>query len=1593
MSALNQVLSGLGVKGAVTRGGPGRGGYLIKTNDAGYMDVETLPFSISAHRTYYVDQYNAGSASAERTGSITNPFLEISEALAVNLSESQGGTPMTVILGRGSYAGFTLQSPTNNGQTSVTLVSTSPGDTIITSEIQVQTASVAVTLTLSGVRSAAISRSSNPGVFNVYLMNRAQTGNLSAISGSTGTAYIFPGCSGGARTNMTAVWMTNALETNFAIVTGTSANWTSVPTLVNAALDQLALRTKGLEDVASGNVLKLDGSSAFKDTATQLFNIRRTGFVTTVGYVMPAANASVLIPSRSGTLAVIADSAGTGALSDATWSADKLVAQFALKVSKAGDSMSGDLTLTDKALKLTEGLNTITLSAAGLTGSHAVTLGDYAGQITVMGNAFNAANQLVKLNAGTYVTNDISYTPGTSGDWSPAPALMSTAFDQLAARAKSLETSVSGGVLKLDGSSEFADSATQLFKIGRAGFKTTVAYVTPAANATVTVPNKTGILAVIDDSAGAGVLNSTWSTDKLTTQMGLKVSKAGDTMTGNLVLSNTALQITKTTDLVTKTLTITVPVISADRAVTLGDYAGEITVMGNAFNAANQLVRLDSGARVSNDTNYTPGISGNWSPAPTAVSIALDQLAARVNSVETGTIGGVLKLDGSSEFANGITQLFKIGRQSGDPLTGYRTTVAYVTPAANATVTIPNKTGILPIVDDSSGTGVLNSTWSTDKLVAQLALKLNKAGGAMTGNLILADSGLQITRLVSGSPDVTYTLGVTAPALSADHAVTFGNFSGQVTVLGNTVNAASGIIRADTDYKLPAANGSLLTGITATQAGLGNVSNNAQLTRGANDYTAGIVVKLAPVANDLLLIEDSESGGVKKYMALSAIPGFGGEANTVSNLGSTGYGLYTGKAGTDFQFKKLIAGTNTYFDVTTDSITINATGTGGGAGEGDFTGSSGSVADNFVSFGNTSGKIGKDSGYNAGSFAAASHYHTAEALTSGTLDSARLPAPGHLTKGGVALPETSSGKLYDDSGNWITLSYAAASHSHAGSDITSGTLDGDRLPAISTTKKGAVPATGTPSGKFLCDDNTWKSTLGLGDFVGPSIAVDGNIVVFDGVTGKLGKDSGSKVADFAAASHNHNASAINAGTLDSARLPSAAASTKGAIALPATSTGLFLKDDGSWASVSSEGGNFVGPSSAVDSNFVAFNTTTGHLGKDSGYSAASFAAASHNHNASAINAGTLDAARLPAPAALARGGVALPATSSGKVYTDDGNWTALTGTGDFVGPSSAVDSNFMAFNTATGKLGKDSGYSAASFAAAGHSHAGTDITSGTLDGDRLPAISTTKKGAVPATGTPSGKFLKDDGNWVSSGMGLGDFVSPASSVTNNFVAFNNSSGKLGKDSGYNASSFATTSHVHGASDITSGTLSSARLPAPAAAAKGGVALPATSTGLFYKDDGTWGTGGGMGDFTGPVGSVTDNLVSFADTTGKLGKDSGFNWKWQQQSCTDNTVTHIVIGDKRYSCALEIWLVVKIVLLAGDVLMRNYKYRILSTGTAVIDDTDGEYFDNWPSEYSGALTLSTDIASNDIRMNIDCVNIGVGATITASYHALKSPVIV
>jgi hypothetical protein len=63
--------------------------------------------------------------------------------------------------------------------------------------------------------------------------------------------------------------------------------------------------------------------------------------------------------------------------------------------------------------------------------------------------------------------------------------------------------------------------------------------------------------------------------------------------------------------------------------------------------------------------------------------------------------------------------------------------------------------------------------------------------------------------------------------------------------------------------------------VTNTQVGLGNVTDDAQLKRAANDFST-FTEKGTPVGADLILIEDSAAAGVKKKVQITNLPGGGG---------------------------------------------------------------------------------------------------------------------------------------------------------------------------------------------------------------------------------------------------------------------------------------------------------------------------------------------------------------------------------------------------------------------------------------------------------------------------------------------------------------------------------------------------------------------------------------------------------------------------------------------------------------------------------------------------------------------------------------------
>lgn len=340
------------------------------------------------------------------------------------------------------------------------------------------------------------------------------------------------------------------------------------------------------------------------------------------------------------------------------------------------------------------------------------------------------------------------------------------------------------------------------------------------------------------------------------------------------------------------------------------------------------------------------------------------------------------------------------------------------------------------------------------------------------------------------------------------------------------------------------------------------------------------------------------------------------------------------------------------------------------------------------------------------------------------------------------------------------------------------------------------------------------------------------------------------------------------------------------VTLGTPSAGQVLKySTGGWI-------NDTSPITAHDIQSVSIHTasglTAGHFLKASSPTAFSFAA----HGLGATDVGAVDGPGSSTDNAIARyhettghviqdslitiddtGTINIP---SGQTYNIDGSAHTHDYSLVYLGISAkAADSDKLDGNDST------------AFAAASHNHSATNITSDTLDGDRLPAISTSKKGAVPATGVASGKYLKDDGNWDTPTGGAGDVTGPASTVDNEIARFHSTDGKTIQasagvtidDSGtinipsgqtYNINGSA---HVHNHNDlINKGTYSHSSIDNHINAASGTVHLPSMTgnSGKVLGNDGTtsaWQTAG-TGDVTGPAASVDNEIARYHSTGGK-----------------------------------------------------------------------------------------------------------------------------
>lgn len=93
--------------------------------------------------------------------------------------------------------------------------------------------------------------------------------------------------------------------------------------------------------------------------------------------------------------------------------------------------------------------------------------------------------------------------------------------------------------------------------------------------------------------------------------------------------------------------------------------------------------------------------------------------------------------------------------------------------------------------------------------------------------------------------------------------------------------------------------------ITESQiSDLSHVDPNAIHDNVASEISV-VTEKVTPISGDFILIEDSAAGNIKKRVQIGNLPTGSGEANTGSNQGTDGVGVFNTKVGLDLQFRHI----------------------------------------------------------------------------------------------------------------------------------------------------------------------------------------------------------------------------------------------------------------------------------------------------------------------------------------------------------------------------------------------------------------------------------------------------------------------------------------------------------------------------------------------------------------------------------------------------------------------------------------------------------------------------------------------------------------
>lgn len=411
---------------------------------------------------------------------------------------------------------------------------------------------------------------------------------------------------------------------------------------------------------------------------------------------------------------------------------------------------------------------------------------------------------------------------------------------------------------------------------------------------------------------------------------------------------------------------------------------------------------------------------------------------------------------------------------------------------------------------------------------------------------------------------------------------------------------------------------------------------------------------------------------------------------------------------------------------------------------------------------------------------------------------------------------------------------STAAQTFAGAKTFSSTILGNISGNAGTaTALSANPTDCTP-GQFAnaidAQGNLTCAAAGAGDVVGPAGATDNALPLFNGITGKLIKNSILTVS----------------GSVITASVSGSAMYAKQLMATPTgCSVGQFATSIDALGNLScgtpTGTGDVTGPAGATDNAIPLFNGATGKVIK----------------NSILTVSGSVIVASISGSAMYAKQLMATPTGCSAGQFASSidalGNLSCGTpaGAGDVTGPASSTDNAITLFNGTSGKIVKDSILTVA----------GSVITA-SISGSSMYA----KQFISNPTDCGGGQFanaIDQFGNLTCASAGTGDVVGPGSATDSAVALFDTTTGKLLKNSSVTVAGSTMTASISGLATYATQLAANptdcgANNFATAIDAQGNLTCAVPGSGTYV---------------VGP-GSATDNAIAlFNGITGKIIKDS------------------------------------------------------------------------------------------------------------------------